>query len=101
MHPRSISSGAVFDEQLFLAIRCLILILILMPFPGPPMISCSISSPPSRTKNEEHAMGNTKAGIPVDLASAPGGGGGVAKRGKTNTRGALEMVQRSTASMGK
>ena len=66
-----------------------------------------------RAKNQERAPGAAKPGIPVDLASgrkdragvaAAGGGleGGVAmKRGKVGTKGALEMVQQSTASMGK
>lgn len=56
----------------------------------------------------EHARGGPKPGIPVDLA--PGrkdregvsiSGGAVMKRGKVGTKGALEMVQQSTASMGK
>ncbi|CAM9455808.1 unnamed protein product [Phaeothamnion confervicola] len=72
----------------------------------------------NRAKNQERAGAgvNTKAGIPVDLVSGPtaaagsgsgkgaaGGGGtaGGAKRGKEATKRALELAQRSTASMGK
>ncbi|CAN0478644.1 unnamed protein product, partial [Ectocarpus sp. 8 AP-2014] len=59
----------------------------------------------SGTKNVERAGGGAKPGIPVDLLPSAkdgsGGGGGPAKRGKANTKGALELVQQSTASMGK
>lgn len=70
----------------------------------------------ARSKNEERAGGGPKPGIPVDLAPgrkdgwAAGGAGGAGgggeggparKRGKANTKGALELVQHSTASMGK
>lgn len=57
-----------------------------------------------RAKNIERAAGGAKPGIPVDLipgAKDGPGGGGSAKRGKANTKGALELVQQSTASMGK
>lgn len=61
----------------------------------------------SRSKNVERAGGGPKPGIPVDLM--PGGKDRAAgpssavpgKRGKANTKGALELVQQSTASMGK
>ncbi|CAM9795381.1 unnamed protein product, partial [Hapterophycus canaliculatus] len=51
----------------------------------------------NRSKNQERA--GLKPGIPVDLM--PGAKDGPAKRGKANTKGALELVQQSTASMGK
>ncbi|CAM9794454.1 unnamed protein product [Scytosiphon promiscuus] len=51
----------------------------------------------NRSKNQERA--GVKPGIPVDLM--PGARDGPAKRGKANTKGALELVQQSTASMGK
>lgn len=57
-----------------------------------------------RAKNVERAGGGAKPGIPMDLIPAAkdgSGGGGSAKRGKANTKGALELVQQSTASMGK
>lgn len=63
---------------------------------------------PGRAKNEERSRGVPRPGIPVDLA--PGrkdragvsvSGGAVMKRGKVGTKGALEVVQQSTASMGK
>lgn len=53
----------------------------------------------------ERSGGGPKPGIPVDLMPGPKdgstGGNGPAKRGKANTKGALELVQQSTASMGK
>eukprot|EP00752_Nemacystus_decipiens_P018305 g16421.t1 len=57
----------------------------------------------NRAKNIERAGGGAKPGIPVDLIPGPkdGSGGAPAKRGKANTKGALELVQQSTASMGK
>ncbi|CAM9380482.1 unnamed protein product [Laminaria digitata] len=61
----------------------------------------------NRAKNVDRAGGGPKPGIPVDLIpggkdQAGGVGGAVpGKRGKTNTKGALELVQQSTASMGK
>lgn len=57
----------------------------------------------NRAKNQERASGGVaKPGIPVDLAPAADGlGESNAKRGKANTKGALELVQQSTASMGK
>ncbi|CBJ25930.1 Ribosome biogenesis regulatory protein homolog [Ectocarpus siliculosus] len=59
----------------------------------------------NRAKNVERAGGGAKPGIPVDLLPSAkdgsGGGGAPAKRGKANTKGALELVQHSTASMGK
>ncbi|CAB1097939.1 unnamed protein product [Ectocarpus sp. CCAP 1310/34] len=59
----------------------------------------------NRAKNVERAGGGAKPGIPVDLLpgakDVSGGGGAPAKRGKANTKAALELVQQSTASMGK
>ncbi|CAN0213700.1 unnamed protein product [Pylaiella littoralis] len=59
----------------------------------------------NRAKNVERSGGGPKPGIPVDLMPGPKdgstGGNGPAKRGKANTKGALELVQQSTASMGK
>lgn len=63
------------------------------------------SSP--RSKNVERAGEGTKPGIPVDLAPAgkdaagDARGAGPGKRGKAGTKSALELVQQSTASMGK
>lgn len=56
----------------------------------------------NRAKNVERGGGGPvpKAGIPVDLAPAAPATGAL-KRGKANTRAALELVQQSTGSMGK
>lgn len=81
------------------------------PVTPPPILlensSENIDVRPLRTKNVDRAGGGPKPGIPVDLVPggkdrAAGAAGTVpGKRGKKNTKGALELVQQSTASMGK